>query len=177
MRIAISANASGPDAPVEPRFGRAAGFAIYDTDSGEYIYHDNSGTAQLAQGAGIQAAQSLADQGVQVVITGNLGPKAWQALNAGGIRMVTMSGGSVREAVERFMAGELAEAEPGPANQNKPGQGAQQPAQPAQQPTGGGGGCRRMGGSGMGRGMGGGCGRGMGGGGRGMGGGGRKGGF
>ncbi|WP_147822272.1 NifB/NifX family molybdenum-iron cluster-binding protein [Salidesulfovibrio onnuriiensis] len=172
MRIAISANASGPDVPVEPRFGRAGGFAIYDTDSGEYGYHDNSGNAQLAQGAGIQAAQTLADQGVQVIITGSLGPKAWQALSAGGIRMVTVSGGSVREAVDRFLAGELTEANPGPANQGQPTQAPQQPA-PA-------GGCRRTGGSGMGRGMGGGCGRGMGGGmgrggGRGMGGGGRRG--
>jgi predicted Fe-Mo cluster-binding NifX family protein len=52
----------------------------------------------------------VADLGVEAVITGNLGPKAYTVLEAVGIRMVTGVSGTVRQAVQRFIAGELTEA-------------------------------------------------------------------
>ncbi len=60
-------------------------------------------------GAGIQAAQTIASKGVKVVITGNVGPNAFQALSAAGIRVVIGAFGNVGEVVEKYKSGELKE--------------------------------------------------------------------
>jgi len=60
-------------------------------------------------GAGIQAAQNIASRGVKVLITGNVGPNAFQALSAAGIKIVTGAFGTVREVVEKYKRGELKE--------------------------------------------------------------------
>lgn len=161
MRIAVSTNSPGKDSQLEPRFGRAAGFVIYDSDTTEYRFVDNSVNSQLSQGAGIQTAQLLADQGVSVVISGRFGPKAAPALESGGIRMIESGGGTVQELVENYVSGAAGTASSGIPS------GSGTSVAPVAGP-----GCRRMGGSGRGMGMGGG--RGMGGGGRGMGGGRRQ---
>lgn len=159
MIIAISATGPDPDGIMESRFGRAAGFVMFDTESGKYSYADNSENSQLPHAAGIQTAQVLADLGASAIISGSFGPKAAQALGAGGIRMVAFEGGTVRQAVEKLLSEGLQDAVPGPVNAGKDMAQA-----PAQGQGGTGAGCRRTGGSGMGMGRGGG--RGMGGGGR-----------
>jgi predicted Fe-Mo cluster-binding NifX family protein len=95
------------ESPVDERFGRAAFFVVVDTVTGAYEAHDNAQNLNAAQGAGIQAAQAASRLGVEVVITGHCGPKAFQALNAAGIRIVVGARGTVNEAVEGFKKGEL----------------------------------------------------------------------
>jgi len=157
MKIAVSSQGNQPSSPLEPRFGRAAGFVLYDTDSNEYGYLDNSENAALNQGAGVQTAQAVADSGVQVLITGKVGPKAEIALNRGNIQVVFSTAQTVEQAIKDFLSGSQGQ-QSGPAQQPGPGRGMG---------GGGGRGCGRGGGGG--RGMGGGGGRGMGGGGRGCG--------
>jgi predicted Fe-Mo cluster-binding NifX family protein len=60
-----------------------------------------------SSGAGIRAAQAVADKGARVVLTGSTGPNASQALSAARIKVVTGVSGSVREAIERFKSGQL----------------------------------------------------------------------
>ncbi|OEU70354.1 MAG: hypothetical protein BA863_19350 [Desulfovibrio sp. S3730MH75] len=158
MLIAISTNGSDLDSPLEPRFGRATGFIIYDVDSQDHRFVDNSVNSKLAQGSGLQTAQLLAGQGVNVVITGRVGPNASQALNSGGIRTLAMSGGRVRDALEHFKNDGLDETSCESISMDDPSSGSKQ------LPPQGDRGCRRMGGRGMGRGGGGGMGRGGGGG-------------
>jgi predicted Fe-Mo cluster-binding NifX family protein len=180
MKIAITATAPTLDADVDPRFGRCAYFLIVDTDTMEFEAVENANAA-LGGGAGIQSGQLMASRNVKFVLTGNCGPNAHATLSAAGIGVVPGCSGTVRDAVERFKAGQFNTAsEPtvashsGMADMPSPSQNQPMPAQQPPMPGGGmgmGRGAGGGGGRGMGRGMGKGMGRG-GGQGRGQGGGG-----
>jgi len=107
MKIAITTSGTDLDAPVDPRFGRARSFVIYDTESGQWSVLDNAQNLAAAQGAGIQAATAVVNAGAQAVLTGNCGPKAFRTLAAGKVAVYTDVSGSVREAIERFLSGTL----------------------------------------------------------------------
>lgn len=107
MKIAISAQGPDLNSLVDPRFGRAAHFVIYDTSTKTIDSLNNSENAGAAQGAGIQAAQRIAQRSVDIVVSGNMGPKAFEALRAAGIQMVSWSSGTVAEAIELVRKGEL----------------------------------------------------------------------
>jgi len=106
MRIAVSATAPGLDADVDPRFGRCQYFIIVDPQSMEFEALENS-SAMAAGGAGISAAQMIADKGVEVVLTGNCGPNAHQTLSAAGIQVITGVSGRIKDAVEAYNTGKL----------------------------------------------------------------------
>jgi len=104
MKIAISSSGTDQSAQVDPRFGRCQYFIIVDTDSGKTEAIPNA--AQSAGGgAGIQAAQTIADQGVETVLTGNVGPNAHRALQAASISVATGVSGTVSDAVKAFQEG------------------------------------------------------------------------
>ncbi len=107
-KIAISCEGPSLDDQVDPRFGRAAGFLIVDTDSMQTVYVDNGGSQVLAQGAGIQAAEAVASAGAGVVLTGYVGPKAFMALSAAGIQVgQNLENMTAREALERYLNGQI----------------------------------------------------------------------
>ena len=108
MKIAVAATGNDLDAQTDPRFGRCAHFVLVDAETMAISATDNTAAAQ-GSGAGIAAAQLVADAGVEVVIASNLGPNAFQALAAGGITVYEFAGGTVRQAVEALKAGELQE--------------------------------------------------------------------
>ncbi|UZP69200.1 NifB/NifX family molybdenum-iron cluster-binding protein [Desulfovibrio mangrovi] len=111
MKIAITAQGTTLDSPLDPRFGRAAGFLILDAASGNLEYRDNSQNLNLPQGAGIQAAMHVADAGVQALITGHVGPKAFTALSKGNIAVYYSEAPTAAEAFAAFKRGELARAD------------------------------------------------------------------
>jgi predicted Fe-Mo cluster-binding NifX family protein len=108
MKICVSAVANSLDAQLDPRFGRCPYFVIVDSENMQFEAISNMASGAMG-GAGIQAAQIIANKGVKVVITGNVGPNAFQALSAAGIKIVTGAFGTVREAVEKYNKGELGE--------------------------------------------------------------------
>jgi predicted Fe-Mo cluster-binding NifX family protein len=108
MRICVSASSSGLDAAVDSRFGRCPYFIIVDSETMEFDAIANDST-NAAHGAGIQAAQAVANMGVEVVITGNVGPNAFNGLSATGIKIVTGASGIVKEAIEKYKSGQLKE--------------------------------------------------------------------
>ena len=108
IRIAISSEGPGLDDRVDPRFGRAAGFLIVDPDSMATEYVDNGGSQVMAQGAGIQAAETVSRAGATVVLTGYVGPKAFQALAAAGIQVgQNLERMTAGEALERYRSGKV----------------------------------------------------------------------
>jgi predicted Fe-Mo cluster-binding NifX family protein len=108
-KIAVSSDAPGLDSDLDPRFGRAAGFVVVDPDSTETQYIDNGASQVMAQGAGIKAAEVVVRAGVKIVLTGYVGPKAFQALAAAGVRVgQNLENMTVRQALEKFKAGEIA---------------------------------------------------------------------
>jgi len=108
MKICVSASSGSLDANVDSRFGRCSYFVIVDSETMEFNAISNEST-NAAHGAGIQAAQTVANMGVTVVITGNVGPNAFNVLSAAGIKIVTGASGSAREAVEKYKSGQLQE--------------------------------------------------------------------
>jgi predicted Fe-Mo cluster-binding NifX family protein len=106
MKICVTATANSLDTQIDPRFGRCAYLVIVDSETMQFEAIPNM-AAGAAGGAGIQAAQIIANKGVKLLITGNVGPKAFQALSAAGIETVTGAFGTVRDAVEKFKRGEL----------------------------------------------------------------------
>jgi len=106
MKICVSATANSLDAPVDPRFGRCQYFLVVDSETMQFEAIPNMASGAMG-GAGIQAAQIIASKGVKALITGNVGPNAFQALSAAGIQIITGAYGTVREAVEKYKKGEL----------------------------------------------------------------------
>jgi predicted Fe-Mo cluster-binding NifX family protein len=96
----ICVTAKGPDleAEIDPNFGRAAYFLIVDLNTLEFKSFENP-NAQAGHGAGIQSAQFIAGQGVSTVLTGQVGPNAQQVLGSAGIRVISVTNSSAREAI------------------------------------------------------------------------------
>jgi predicted Fe-Mo cluster-binding NifX family protein len=110
MKVLLTAKGKQTSDAVDPRFGRAKFFILADTATSEITVHDNSQNLNAAQGAGIQAAETVSRLGAEAVVTGNVGPKAFRALNAAGIKIYLSNDATVADAISRFKAGELKEA-------------------------------------------------------------------
>jgi predicted Fe-Mo cluster-binding NifX family protein len=107
MKILITATGDNLDAGVDPRFGRCAFFLLVDSETGDLLQAERNEAAAAAGGAGIQSAQWVVRQGAKAVLTGNIGPNAFDVLAAGKINVYAGVSGSVREALERLKRGEL----------------------------------------------------------------------
>lgn len=110
MKVAVTSSGKTLDSALDPRFGRALYFLIVDTETMALEVKENTQNLNLPQGAGIQAGKTVADAGVEAVITGNCGPKAFNVLNAANIKVITGVSGTITEAVEQFKAGALQHA-------------------------------------------------------------------
>jgi len=108
VKMCVTAAGSTLDAAVDPRVGRAAYFVIVDSETMAFEAVPNMAAGAMS-GAGIQAAQEIARKGVSVLITGNVGPNAFQALASAGIKIVVGASGTVREVIEKYKRGELRE--------------------------------------------------------------------
>lgn len=108
LTIAITSEGPGLSAQVDPRFGRAGGFVVVDPETMACTWVDNGSSQVLAQGAGIGAAEILVGTGARVLLTGHLGPKAWRALHACGMKVVEgVENMTAGEALAKFKAGAL----------------------------------------------------------------------
>ena len=109
MKIAVTSVGAKMDSQVDPRFGRAAYFALVDTETMAFEAVENANVA-AGGGAGINSAKVVIDAGAEAVLTGNCGPNAERTLRAANITLYTGVTGTVAAAVEQFKAGALTEA-------------------------------------------------------------------
>lgn len=91
MRVLLSVQGKSWNDMMDPRFGRAKNFLLYDEEKDELVHVVNQ-YANVDHGAGIQAGQIASQQKADVVISGAYGPKAFQTLNAGGIKLFAFQG-------------------------------------------------------------------------------------
>lgn len=107
MKMAISATGSTLGAAVDRRFGRCAWFILVDPETMEYEALENRG-ADAGTGAGTGAAQLVLEREVDAVISGQVGPNAYEVLKQGGVQIfIAPEESSVREALDKFTSGEL----------------------------------------------------------------------
>ncbi len=107
MKIAVSSKGTQLTSEVDPRFGRASYILIIDPETGAFEVLNNSVNANAFKGAGIQAGTMISDKGAEVLMTGYCGPKAFQVLEAAGIKVVSNVSGTVSDAIDKFNAGSV----------------------------------------------------------------------
>ena len=106
MKIALPVEEKILNIPVCVSFGRTPLFVLFDTESGEYEFIDNSAAASQG-GAGIKAAQLLADNGANVIITIRCGENAVEVLKPAEITLYKAVDGTAFDNIEKFRLGEL----------------------------------------------------------------------
>ena len=106
MKLTITADGPQLEAQFDTRFGRCVYFIFVDTETKAWEASPNP-AINASYGAGTQAAQFIANQGAQAVISGHFGPNAFEALDAAGIKMYAAAGGRVESVVENFSSGQL----------------------------------------------------------------------
>ena len=134
MKIIVATNTGGLEDSVSPVFGRCQTFTVVDAEGNE-IKRAKVVPNQFAaavHGAGIQAAQWVANQGAKAVIAGNFGPNVMRILQQAGVEMV-VSHGVVREVVEKYLRGELISSS-SPSSPPQPYYPQPQPAYPQPAP-------------------------------------------
>ncbi len=107
MKLAVCAQGEGLNAKTDQRFGRCPYFVLVDPEKQNVLQTIRIDNADSPGGAGPQSAQLLSDHEVDAVITGNVGPKAEQALSAAGIMIYSGMEGTVGDAIQKFKANSL----------------------------------------------------------------------
>lgn len=106
MKIGISSTGNDASDMADPRFGRCEFFAIHDTKDGTYCFIENTAQSS-AGGAGIAASQQLIDEDVEFILTGNMGPNAYNVIGDAGIGVYRIGSIPVQRAVALFKEAKL----------------------------------------------------------------------
>ncbi len=109
MKIAVTVKNGILDEIIEPRFGRADKFLIYDSEDGSMKVIDNQQNLNAAQGAGIQVAQTVINGGAEVLVSGHCGPKAFKVLSASKVKIYSIKDKTIKEVIDLVLSGSLKE--------------------------------------------------------------------
>ncbi|MEA2014454.1 MAG: NifB/NifX family molybdenum-iron cluster-binding protein [Thermodesulfobacteriota bacterium] len=108
MKIVITSYGKDLSSKADKSFGRAKWFILADTETGAIEAHSNEQNVNAAQGAGIQAAQNVANLGAEAVLTGNVGPNAFRTLSAASIGIFIIKEDiTVEQAISEWKEGRL----------------------------------------------------------------------
>ena len=108
MKIAVSSTGKTTDSLLDMRFGRCEYFIIQDTESGEIKILENEGQSSSGA-AGIAASNQLIDENIDAIITGNLGPNAFELIEKSEIKAYKCANVTVNSALTKYKNNELEE--------------------------------------------------------------------
>ena len=107
MKICITSQGDNLGSQMDKKFGRAPYFIIIDPATKEFEAIKNPNVDGMG-GVGIQTGQLMSEKGVKAVLTGSIGPNAFQILKAANIEMITgITDLTVEEEINKYNAGEL----------------------------------------------------------------------
>jgi len=105
VKIAITSKGDNLESELDLRFGRCQYFIIVDDNDLQSFKAVANDAMSSGGGAGIKAAQTVINEGVEAVISGNYGPNAFDALSSGGVKLYTADVPTVKDAVEAIGSG------------------------------------------------------------------------
>ena len=108
--VGVTSRGDSSFAEVCDQFGRAYWLMIYSPAECRWYAIDNNQNRNCPNGAGIATAKTMIDAGVQIVLTGETGPKAFRTLSAAGISVVHNVRGFVEDALCDWQNGRLSPA-------------------------------------------------------------------
>jgi predicted Fe-Mo cluster-binding NifX family protein len=106
MRILLPINEENMEAGICLSFGRAPFFLVWDTEASKAIYLENPG-ANSSGGAGIKAAQAVADHNVEALIVPRIGKNASDVTDVAGITIYKSINDNVMENIQLMVDGKL----------------------------------------------------------------------
>lgn len=106
MKIAIPVDEKTLESNVCPSFGRTPNFLIYDTETKESVFIDNSAAASTG-GAGIKAAQTIVDNKANALLTPRCGQNAADVIKAADIKIFKTTFALVKDNIAAFIDGKL----------------------------------------------------------------------
>ncbi|HPN39322.1 MAG TPA: NifB/NifX family molybdenum-iron cluster-binding protein [Melioribacteraceae bacterium] len=98
MKIAFCAVEGSIESLLSRQFGRSNFFIFYDTNLNTYSILPNP-ICNSVGGAGIQTAQFIISQNVDVVVSGKIGDNAVRFLKLANINIITDCSGKVKEII------------------------------------------------------------------------------
>lgn len=107
MLVAITAQGPTLESRVDQRFGRARYLIVVDTETGETNVCNNESKSQCRARRRNTDCSNIAQLKVEAVVTGHVGPNAFRALSAVGIKVYKASDNTVAEAIDRLNEGKL----------------------------------------------------------------------
>ena len=110
MKVAVSARGTTPDSDIDERLGRAYWLMIYETKKNSWQAINNEAGRNALNGAGQQTANLLIEQGVEAVLTGEIGPRAFRLLNSAGVDIYLGAAGTVMDTLVAWHDGHLVKA-------------------------------------------------------------------
>lgn len=112
--IAVPVKDKGENPQIDERFGRASIFCLIN-EEGKWRFIDSDSNSSPS-GAGVKTVQMLANEGLSVVISPEVGPKAMDVIEKLDIKVFnTGSAGTLKEALTLYNEHKLVERKTGPA--------------------------------------------------------------
>jgi len=105
MKIAVPSR----EGQVDSHFGHCEYFTVFSLNEGK-ICSEETLTPPPGCGCKSNLVSSLAELNVRVLLAGNMGQGAVNKLNAAGISVIRGCSGNVKQVVEAYAAGTLADA-------------------------------------------------------------------
>ncbi len=113
MKIAVTAESNnGLESTVAQHFGHAPYFMLVDVENGEVTATQGVANPFAERHEPGQIPGFVKEQNADVILSGGMGGRAIQFFEQAGIKAATGASGTVRQALENYLGGNLTEAAP-----------------------------------------------------------------